>query len=228
MPSNWTKQIQKLPAGGYLNSGSGEAVVGGSITSLPSTVQSPFFNQDLPGDRMIVGEDDALALYDSTVQELYGGMYTRVTCYATVTAAYTIGHAVFWDTSVTPTFANIGNIYRVIPDETGNEGVSPFAGVLIKTITAGCSSWVQNAGKVFVKFCTPFTGVPADGCAVYLAAAGAGAQVGTFDVLDGAPNPTFTQMGNSLIRYVGWAEGLPVAAGLAVPINMPLRHIYRW
>jgi hypothetical protein len=228
MASQWTKQLQKLPAGGYLNSGSGLAVVGGSINTLPANVPSPMFNQDLPGDRMILGEEDALAAYDSRVGILYGGMYTFVLTYATVTAAYTRGRAVFWDTSVTPSFANRGILYRVIPDESGSQGVAPFAGVLINTLTAGYAHWVQNAGKVLVRMRADFTGVPANGCAVYLAAAGAGVDVGTFDVMGGPPNPTFSDIDNALVRYVGWAEGLPVAAGITIPVNMPLRHLYRW
>ena len=216
MPSVFLKQLQKKPSLG-LNYGTGQQTVGGTLTSLPSNVQSPFVDQDMPGDRMIVGSEDATALSYTTVGTLYGGLYTRVLTYATVTAAYNRGCAVFWDTSVAD------STFRVIPDETGSQGINPFAGIIINlTITAGYAAWVVNGGKVFAQFRSVLTGVPSNGCPVYLAGAGAGADVGTFDVLDGAPNPTFTQVGAMIARYAGWAEGLPVASGLAVPIHLPM------
>jgi hypothetical protein len=72
-----------------------------------------------------------------------------------------------------------------------------------------------------------FTGVPADGTAVYLGAVGAG-EPGVFDVLDGGGNPTFTQVGQMLQRYVGVARGLPVAAGIGTQIEIPLCRNFRW
>lgn len=221
MPSNWTKQIQMLPVGGYLNSGSGLATVGGSINTLPANVPSPMFNQDLPGDRMIIGEEDAVALYDSSVGVLYGGLYTFVLTYDTSTAAFTKCHACFWDTAV----AN--KLFRVTADESGNQGVGLFAGVLINTITRGYAHWVQSAGRVLIQMKAVFTGVPSDGCPVYLGAVGAG-EPGVFDVLDGGGPASFTQVGLMIERYVGVANGLPVAGGAATTVEIPLGRTFRW
>lgn len=221
MASNWFKQIQKLPEGGKLNSGNGLATVGGVINTLPANVPSPMFNQNAPGDRMIIGEADALALYDSTVGVLYGGIYTYVLTKSTSTAPFTRGLAVFWDTGV----AN--SVYQVTADESGLQGVGLFAGVTINTITRGYAHWVQSAGRVLARMRAVFTGVPADGCPVYLAGVGAG-EPGVFDVLDGAGNPTFTQVGLMLERYVGVANGLPVAAGIATSIEIPLGRVFRF
>jgi len=137
MASNFVKQIQKLPGGyQYLNSGAGFDL-GGSINTLPTNVPSPYLNQDLPGDRMIVGEADALALSDTVnVGTLYGGLFQLVQTYASSTAPFTRGLACFWDTSV----AN--SVYQVTADESGNQGVELFAGVLINTTTRGKVTWV--------------------------------------------------------------------------------------
>jgi hypothetical protein len=221
MASNWFKQIQKLPEGGKLNSGNGLATVGGVINTLPANVPSPMFNQNAPGDRMIVGEADAVALYDSTVGVLYGGIYTYVITKSTSTAPFTRGLACFWDTGVANT------LYQVTADESGSQGVAPFAGVMINTITRGYAHWVQSAGRVLARMKAVFTGVAADGCAVYLGAVGAG-EPGVFDVLAGGGNPTFTEVDQMIQRYVGFANGLPVAAGIATTIEIPFGRIFRF
>lgn len=224
MPSAWVKQNQQLPSGNkYLNSGAGDVVVGGSLSGVPSGIGATAYNQNRPGDRLIIGEEDALALSDvSGVGTLYGGLYQYVKTKSTATAACTRGKAAFFDSAV------LGKAFQVTPDESGNQGVALFAGVFINTLTSGNSWWIQVAGKVYVRMkATAFTGLPSDGCAVYLAELGAG-EPGVFDCLDGAGNPTFTQVGQMLERYVGVAEGLPVVGGVAIPINIPLGRMFRW
>jgi hypothetical protein len=177
--------------------------------------------QNRPGDRIIFGEADAAALYDSAVGTLYGGLYQYVVTRAASTAAPTRARAAFWDTSVA------GSYHQVTPDESGAQGTHMFAGVYINTLTRGYSWWIQCFGKVSVQFRAVLTGIPSDGCAVYLAAAGAGADVGEFDVLDGAGNPSFTQVSNMLNRYAGVAQGAPSDNGLTT-INIPLGRMFRW
>lgn len=222
MPSNFTKQPQQLSAAGagYLNGGTGDAVIGGQLTSVPSTVTASQGIQDTPGDRIILGMADALALSKTSVGTLYGGLYQYVTTYASSTATPTINRAAFWRT------ASADNSYTVTPDESGATGANLRAGVFINTLTAGNSWWIQVAGKVKVLFRAAISGIPSAGCAVYNANQGAGADVGTFDCLDGGVAPTFTQVGQMLNMYAGVAETLP-ANGTASVIDIPMGMI-RW
>lgn len=224
MPSNWMKQPQQLSAagGGNLNGGIGDAVVGGLLTGVPSGLNISQGIQTLPGDRMVVGEEDIAALTDTSVNTLYGGILTYVRTPSGSTASATKNCAMFWDTSVA------ASQFQATPDESGSTGVTLFAGVNIITMTTkGYNWWIQNAGRVTGLFRAVLTGVPATGSAVYLAAAGAGADVGTFDVLDGGGNPTFTQLGDCLNRYVGPAQTAPANA-TASTFNIPLGRTFRW
>lgn len=223
MPSHFAKQNQQITATGqgHLNGGAGDSVVGGLLTGVPAGLNIGQGIQTLPGDRMILGEEDAAALTDTTVGTLYGGLYVYVRTKSTATAAYTKNRAVFWDSAVA------GSQFQVTSDESGDQGVSLFAGVLIATLTAGYSWWIQAAGRVRVIFRAVLTGLSTDGCAVFLAAAGAGADCGMFDVLDGGGNPTFTQVGQMFTRYVGPAQTAPIAATVST-INIPLGRCFRW
>lgn len=217
------KQPQQISAAGAgkLNGGSGDSVVGGLLTGVPSGLNISQGIQTLPGDRMVVGEEDIAALTNTTIGTLFGGIYTYVRTPTGSTATPTIKRAMFWDTSVA------ASQFQATPDESGTTGVTLFAGVSINTLTKGNSWWLQSAGRVTGLFRAVLTGVPSAGSAVFLAAAGAGADVGTFDVLDGAGNPTFTQMGNALVRYVGPAQTQPANA-TASTFNLPLGRTFRW
>lgn len=223
MPSNFCKQPQQLSSAGAgkLNGGTGDSVLGGLIASVPAGLSISQGIQDAPGDRMVLGEEDAAALTNTTTGTLYGGMLQYVRTPAAPTATPTKNRAMFWDTSV----AN--SQFQATPDESGTDGVTTFAGFCITTLTKGNFWWIQTAGRVRVLFRAVLTGVASAGCAVYLAAAGAGADVGTVDVIDGAGNPTFTQMGNALNRYVGPSQEAPVAATVST-INLPLGRMFRW
>ena len=58
---------------------------------------------------------------------------------------------------------------------------------------------------------------------MFAAAVGAG-NPGVLDILDGGGNPTFTQVDQMLNRYVGVAQGLPVA-GAASKVIVPLSKV---
>lgn len=217
------KQLQQLSAAGAgkLNGGTGDAIVGGLITSVPAGLNISQGIQTLPGDRMVVGEEDIAALTNTTVGTLYGGIYTYVRTPSGSTATPTLRRAMFWDTSVA------ASQFQATPDEDADLNVSLFAGVSVNTLVKGYNWWIQSAGRVTGLFRTALSGVPAIASAVYLAAAGAGADVGTFDVLDGGGTPTFTQMGDAFVRYVGPAQTAPVAA-TASTFNLPLGRTFRW
>jgi len=223
MPSTFVKQPQQVSAagGGFLNGGEGDAIVGGLLSGVPAGLNISQGIQTLPGDRMVVGEEDAAALDDADIGTLYGGLYTYVKTKATSTATPTRARAAFWDTAVA------ASLFQATPDESGTQGVAPFAGVFLNDLVKGYCWWLQSAGRVSAEFLTTITGTPADGGPVYLAGAGAGADVGRFDQLDGGGNPTFTQVGAMIQRYVGWAQGLPADDTIST-INIPLGRIFRW
>ncbi len=215
MPSNWTKQPQFLLAK-YFNSGSGDAVVGGLLTGVPTGVIASQGAQTRAGDRMVLSASDALALSDPTVGTLYGGLYQYVTTASGSTATPTRGRLAFWDTTVAD------SVYQVTPDESGTTGASLIAGIFINTLTKGYSWWILIAGKGYATFRAALTGAPSAGCAVFAAAAGAGVDVGTFDVLDGGANPTFSQVALMQNYYMGVAETSPVGGATSL-IDIPLR-----
>lgn len=222
MPSNFTKQLQQISSvgGGFLNGGAGDEVIGGILTGVPSSIGASQGLQDIPGDRLVLGMADALALSNTSVGTLYGGMYQYVTTFLTSTATPTIKRGLFWRT------ASADNTYTVTPDETGAMGADYWAGVSINTLTKGNSWWMQLAGKATVLFRAVLTGVnPAAGCGVFYAAAGAGADVGLFDVFAGnAGNPTFDDAQHMLNLYCGQALTAPVAATASI-INMDLKRV---
>lgn len=212
MPCNFSKQPQFLPQK-YLNSAHGDAVLQGQLTGVPVGVVASQGNQDLPGDRIIFGPADALALSDPAVGTLYDGLYQYVGTEAGATNPYTRGHAVFWDENAAD------SLYQVTSDEDNTTTVSDFAGVLINDLTAGYWWWIQIAGKVEVAFTDPLTGTAYAGCGVYVAADG----VGRFDVLFGSgPDPD-----TSLVRFVGHAVVAIPSANNASLIDMPIWRV-RW
>src|SRR5262245_28112020 len=171
MPSNWTKQPQQLNQVRYLNSGTGDSVVGGSLGTVPSTVQASQFVQDIPGDRIILGHADALALSNTTsVGTLYGGLYQYVRTKSNSTATATRGRLVFWELTVNY------NLYQVTPDEV--QGLIAGA-VITSTITKGYNWWIQVAGFASLQFKTTITGTPTIDRGVFASMAGTGSDVGT-------------------------------------------------
>jgi hypothetical protein len=215
VPSNWTKQPQFLLAK-YFNSGLGDATIGGALSGVPSGVVASQGAQTRPGDRLVLSSADALALSDSAVGTLYGGLYMYVTSKSGSVGTPTRGRLLFWDLAVAD------SNYQVTPDESGVPGASLIAGIAINTLTKGYSWWILIAGKGYGTYRAVLTGAPAAGQAVYAAAAGAGADLGALDVLDGGGNPTFTQVGLMQNYYMGVAEGLPVAGATSV-ISIPIR-----
>lgn len=216
MPSNWTKQPQFLTQK-FFNDGSGDATVGGALTGVPSAIGASQGDQTLPGDRIILGSADALALSDTAVGTLYGGLYMYVRTPSGSTKTPTRAHIAFWDTSVAD------SQYQVTPDETGTDGANLIAGVFINTLTKGNSWWILIAGKVVGQFRATLTGTAANGCGVYAAAEGNG----VFDVLAGSANQNATQIDNMMMRFMGVAENLPSNNNASL-VDVPLQHVYRW
>lgn len=223
MPSNqFSKQPQQISSafGGYLNGGHGDSVVGGAISGVPASIGATQGIQDIPGDRLVLGMSDALAMSNTTVGTLYGGVYQYITMLSTSVLSAVIGAACFW---VTATGTATSDSYTVTADETQAEGANYKAGVFINVITKGYSAYIQIAGMVNALFTTPLTGTGAAGAQAFVAADGAGG----FDVFDGmGANPTFDQVQSMISRQSGVLHAAASAATKSI-INMPLNQV-RW
>lgn len=220
MPSNWTKQPQQLNQVRYLNSGSGDSVVGGLLTGVPSGVAASQGIQDVPGDRIIFGMADALALSNTTVGTLYGGMYQYVRTKSNSTATPTLNRAVFWDNTVNY------NLYQTTPDEV----TGFWAGFNINTLTKGYNWWIQIAGMITMRFLASITGTPTVGRGVFLAMAGAGSDVGSVDQLAGQSTAVTTGGANNvgvdtlIANYMGVAVALP-SNGASSLVEKPIGRV---
>ena len=203
MPSGFTQQIDRivskignandpLPAQS-VSSGTGAAQYGGQV-----------------GARVCLGNDDS-QIANSSSPTLYGGIYQYVQFKATSTAVGLVGLIAFWSTDST---------YIVVCDEPS--GVSDIAGICLGTVTKSNYAWIQVAGKATVMFRAAITkATPAIGDLVLAAAAGAGADVATADVLADATSITSVQMRHAL----GIAVVAPVS-GAASAVR--LRFLNNW
>jgi hypothetical protein len=158
MPSNLTKQLQFLPAKKF-NSGTGDSTVGGLITGLPSNVAASQDNQTLLGDRIVFGAADALAMSDTSIGTLYGGIYQYVQTYSGSTGTPTLHRLAFiypTDMSVAGSaYPGLDALMVVTPDELSATLAFPgiTLGVFINTLTKGNAWWVQIAGKTTCLYC---------------------------------------------------------------------------
>lgn len=223
MPNQFAKPVTELIATKYFNSGSGDAILGGQLSGVPSGVVASMGASVRPGDRVILSHEDANALSDSTVGTLYGGLYQYVKVKLLATATPSRGKLAFRDTDVLP------GVYQVTPDEDTGQGANLKAGIFINTMTKGYYGWILVAGKGYAWFKTTITGTPADGCGVYAAAQGAGADVGKVDVLAGADMGGTTGLyygivDNMIKRFVGVALESPTNNNLCL-VDLPIRFL---
>jgi hypothetical protein len=153
-----TKQADQLTAR-FLNDVN-DSSVGGAIVSLPSGVVGPRASATQPGDRIVLDDPTALALSDTTIGTLYGGIYMYVgTVSAGTNNAPAIGRiAYFRSTDV----GGASAAYQVTCDAQPSTAVPSFiAGIFINAITApsvstagttGNYGWIQVAGLASVYF----------------------------------------------------------------------------
>lgn len=167
---------------------------------------------------------------NTAVGTLYAGTYQRVYLDPSATTLRQ-GQLLWWVqggtyahqvTNVEPTdLTPIAGIY-LNPGTSGPGATTPTASI----VTPGNWFFMQSFGYVggvaTVLLRTVLTGTPAVGQSVYAAGAGAGTDNARADVLDGAGNPTFTQVANMQNRFIGKALALPVANTL-LKISLPGR-----
>jgi hypothetical protein len=143
-----TKQAD-LQSNRYLND-INDTVAGGVVVGVPSGAPSPAASQTLPGDRIVLDDPTALALSDTTVGTLYGGVYMYYGVYGTSTATPARGTIGFFRA------ADVGGtayVYQVIADAQPSTSVPTYiAGIFINAITKGNWGWLQVAGLASVLF----------------------------------------------------------------------------
>jgi hypothetical protein len=147
-----TKQADQLTAK-WLNDVN-DATSGGALVSVPTGVQSPASSATQPGDRIVLDDAGALALSDTTVGTLYGGVYMYVGTAATATASPARGTCAFWRTADLP--PSTTRSYTVSSDVQPNTLLPAYiAGVFINpttssgsgvALTKGNFGWIQVAG----------------------------------------------------------------------------------
>ena len=150
-----TKQADYLTAK-YLNDVN-DATAGGVVASVPAGAQGPQASQLLPGDRIVLDDATALALSDTAIGTLFGGVYMYVKS-TIVTRAIVRGGIAFFKT------ADIGSAYAVYSDADPSTTVpSHIAGIYINVITTAFYGWIQVAGAASVLFDSASLGAIADG-----------------------------------------------------------------
>lgn len=153
-----TKQADQLTAK-FLNDVN-DATSGGAVVSAPSGVPSAAISATQPGDRIVLDDASALALSDTTVGTLYGGVYMYVGTLSTATASPARGTLAFWRISDLPGGAT--QSYTVSSDVQPNTLLPAYiAGVFINpttssgtgvALTKGNFGWIQVAGVASVLF----------------------------------------------------------------------------
>jgi len=139
-----TKQADFLTVK-YLNDVN-DSVAGGAVVSVPLGAPSPQVSQTQPGDRIVLDDATALALSDTTIGTLYGGVYMYVQ-HKTTTRAAVRGGIAFFKT------ADLGSAYTVYGDADPTTAVpTHVAGIYINALTANYYGWIQVAGAASVLF----------------------------------------------------------------------------
>lgn len=192
-----TKQAVLLTAK-YLNDVN-DAVSGGAPVSVPSGAPSISSSQTIPGDRIVLDDATALALSDTAIGTLFGGVYQYVG--NTATGNTVRGKIAFFQA------ADVGgtaSVYRVSTVANPSTTVPSYiAGIFINAITASQWGWIQVAGAASVLFdSTALTAIAAGN---WVTAKISAATAGTADV--GAAAGVVT-----LAAIIGVAVGLPTSA----------------
>src|ERR1035437_2799052 len=142
-----TKQADMLTAK-YLNDVN-DSVVGGAIVSVPSGAPSVLYSQTQLGDRIVLDDVTALALSDTTIGTLYGGVYMYTKVSITTRPIVRGGIAYFHAADVVAG----NNGYYVYSDANPSTAVPTYvAGIFINVITTAYSGWIQVAGAASVLF----------------------------------------------------------------------------
>jgi hypothetical protein len=108
-------------------------------------VTGPQVSATQAGDAIIVDDLTALALSDTTVGTLFGGVYMYMGTLAAAAAAPARGTCAFYRAADLPTA--VSQLYQVTSDVQPTTTIPTFiAGVFINAVTKGNFGWIQTAG----------------------------------------------------------------------------------
>src|ERR1700680_151435 len=138
-----------------------DATMGGVVVSVPAGAPSPAVSQDLIGDRITLDDATALALSDTVIGTLFGGVYEYVQ-FKTTTRPAQRGCIAFNKTADIGAGSNAGYIVYGDPDPSAAVPTH-IAGIFINVITANNFGWIQVAGAASVLFDNFSLGAAADG-----------------------------------------------------------------
>ena len=195
-----TKQADQLTAK-FLNDVN-DAVSGGAIVSVPTGAPSVIASATQPGDRIVLDDATALAVSDTVIGTLLGGVYQYVKA-TSVTRPILRGCVAFFKTADLGTASNAGyNVYSD-PDPTAAHP-SHVAGLFISAITSGSYGWILVAGAGAGQFTDTALVSANDGAEVTVEVSTATATTKGYPLQAGA---TVTEA--TIAAHIGVACGLP-------------------
>lgn len=208
MSNSINTQHPKLISG-YLNSENNPAP-GVPLASPSGSIVQAYYG--MVGGRAYIDESTALALSNAAVGTLYAGAFQMVKFSATP-VSYKRGQIVFWDLSVDE------SIFQITNDESAVPPGDYKAGIVINADTGqtggidpGNFGFIQIMGKASVKFRAVLSDAGAIGSPVWIAAAGAGADNATADVL---PVGASVRV-QDIPHILGVAEVAPVGGAISI------------
>lgn len=181
-----------------------DAASGGVIVSVPVGAPIVATSQTIPGDRIVLDDATALALSDTAVGTLFGGVYMYVGTLAVQTQAPSRGRFAFWRSNELPGGAT--NAYTATCDAQPSTSIPAYiAGVFINSITPGNFGWIQVAGTAGVLIDTTET---------------APATAATISAKVSATNPSTADVGvalttTTLAFVLGVAIGSPISSTIS-------------
>lgn len=183
-----------------------DSAAGGVIVSIPAGAPSPAVSQTIPGDRIVLDDATAVALSDTAVGTLFGGIYMYIGTLASATANPARGSAAFYRAADLP--SAVTGLYQVTSDAQPTTAIPTlFAGVFINAVTKGNFGWIQIGGVAMCLFDSAITAAAVGNpVSVKISAAVAS----TFDV--GVNVVTVTIPFSYAGAFAGTAIVLPVAS----------------
>lgn len=184
-----------------------DSVAGGNLVSLPSGVPVPPSSQTIPGDRIVLDDATALALSDTAVGTLFGGVYQYVGFLTGSTGAAAVGGVAFYRSNELP--AGATQAYTVTADpQPATTTPTYVAGIFINVITKGNFGWIQVAGVASVLFGAALTATLA-GTNVFASQTTAGTADAGVAAAYAGPVTTTGSIAAAIAAHIGTAIGLP-------------------